>query len=375
MGDRRVIFMTGATGSLGQLLVREILCHSDDRLYLLVRSKRGQPHQARIQSILEGAGLENCLDTRVQMLTGDIALPGLGLNAADLASLREEITHIFHSAALTTLNARRTECERTNVDGTAAMVNLAWDLRRNGKLERLVHFSTAYAVGSRKSYHSNEDSLPEEPRFANFYESSKYRAEQMVREAMGRGLPVTIFRPSIVAGDSRTGEVTRFNVFYPFIKLFALGILSTLPARPENSMNLVPVDFVVRAALYLSRQSDAIGRTYHLVTRQPTSIGTLLQLAISDYPETPPLQIVDPDRFHPGHLSFAEKIVFRMLEPCLGYLNENLTFDTTNTEQALQASGIDFPVTDCAYLKVLCRYAVEQGYFRVPATASSDQRR
>jgi thioester reductase-like protein len=365
VSDPCVIFMTGATGGLGQLLVREILRHSEDRLYLLVRGKRGQSHQARMRSILEPAGLENCLETRVQLLTGDMALPGLGIDSQGLTSLRREITHVFHAAALTTLNARRTDCERINIGGTEAVVKLAWDLRQNGKLERLVHFSTAYAVGSRQAYHSSEDILPAAPQFANHYESSKYRAEQMVRVAMERGLPVTIFRPSIVVGDSQTGEVARFNVIYPFIKLFALGILSTLPAHAENTVNIVPIDFVVRAAIYLSRQPGAIGRTYHLVTRRPPSVDTLLRLAVSEYPEVPPVKIVDPDRFHACHLSFAEKTVFRMLEPYLGYLNEKLTFDTTNTEQALQASGIDFPATDCEYLKVLCRYALKQGYFRL----------
>jgi thioester reductase-like protein len=368
MSDPRGIFMTGATGGLGQLLVREILRRSGDRLFLLVREKRGQSHRARTRSLLAAAGLEDCLDTRVQILTGDVALPGLGLDAAGMALLRREITHVFHVAALTTLNARRAECDRINLGGTEAVVKLAWDLRRHGRLERLVHFSTAYAVGSRQAYHSSEDVLPAEPRFANHYESSKYRAEQAVREAMAQGLPATIFRPSIVAGDSQTGEVTRFNVIYPFIKLFSLGILSTLPTHPENTVNIVPVDFVVRAALYLSGQPGAIGRTYHLVTQRPLSVGTLLQLAASEYPGLPPVRIVAPDRFHASHLSFAEKTAFRMLEPYLGYLNEKLTFDTTNTEQALRTSEIDFPSTDVEYLKVLCRYAVEQGYFRTPST-------
>lgn len=366
MSDPRVIFMTGATGGLGQLLVREILRRSEDRLYLLVREKRGESHHARVRSILEDSGLEGCLNRRVRILTGDVALPDFGIGAVEIASLRREITHVFHVAALTTLNARWADCERINIGGTEAAVKLAWDLRRNGKLERLVHFSTAYAVGSRQAYHSSEDTLPAQPQFANHYESSKYRAEQAVREAMARGLPATIFRPSIIAGDSRTGAVTRFNVIYPFLKLFALGFLSTLPTRPENTVNVVPVDFVVRAALYLSRQPASIGRTYHLVARRPLSVGALLQLAASEYPGIPPVRIVSPDRFHPNHLSFAEKSVFRMLEPYLGYLNEKLTFDTTNTEQALRTSDIKFPATDVEYLKVLCRYAVEQGYFRVP---------
>ncbi len=366
MSDPRVIFMTGATGGLGQSLVREILRCSEDRLCLLVREKRGEPHGARVRSILASDGLEDCLDRRVRILSGDVALPDLGIGAAAMAALRREITHVFHVAALTTLNARRADCERINTGGTEAAVKLAWDLRRSGRLERLVHFSTAYAVGSRQAYHSSEDSLPAEPRFANHYESSKYHAEQAVRKAMAQGLPATIFRPSIVAGDSQTGAVARFNVIYPFLKLFALGFLSTLPAHPENTMNIVPVDFVVRAALYLSGQPGAIGRTYHLVARQPLSVRALLQLAASEYPGLPPVRIVSPDRFHPNHLSFAEKTVFRRLEPYLGYLNEKLTFDTTNTEQALRPSDIDFPSTDVEYIKLLCRYAVEQGYFRVP---------
>ncbi len=360
--EPRNIFMTGATGVLGRGLIREILTTSSDSLYLLVRRQRTRSHWARIRKILAESDLEIYLGTRVHVIEGDVTFPNLGIPEGDREILLKKVTHVFHVAALTTLNASQADCERINLGGTVEVLKFAWDLKKRGRLERFFYFSTAYVAGSRQTYCSQEDELPAKPAFANFYESSKYAAETCVRRALDEGLPVTIFRPSIVVGDSRTGEVGEFNVIYPFIKMYAHGILKKIPSHPENSFNIVPIDFVIQASLYLSNHPSSLGKTFHLVTQDAPTIGMFLDMTRKEYPAIPSIEFVPPESFDVLQFSSNEQSVYQMLEPYMGYLNDHLTFDTANTAALLEGSGIEFPRTDSSFLKVLTQYAVDQGY-------------
>lgn len=365
MNKNRTIFITGITGTLGKELLKEILLTTDDKIFLLVRRKNRFSHWDRVRKILSQQDLVRFLGTRVQVFEGDVTSPNFGLQPEDLAILRSEVQDFYHVAALTSLNGSDEDCTRINFGGAQYALELAWDFRKNGKLERFYYFSTAYASGSLQTFCAKEDELTPNPAHANFYESSKYRAETKVREAMAAGLPVTIFRPSIVVGDSRTGQVSEFNVIYPFMKLFAHGILTMLPTKLENSFNIVPIDFVIHASLAIARQKDSVGKTFHLVSEEPPTIGMLLKLKEDIYPQLPSIEIVPPADFKKEALDFTGQTVYQMLEPYLGYLNDNLSFDTANTRKALAGSGISLPKTDYEFLKTLIRYAVDQGYILV----------
>lgn len=363
--DRQNIFLTGITGTLGTDLVRELLTTTQNRLFLLARPKNGMPARERIRKILEAKGLDSIFSSRVEVLEGDVTLPRLGLSEAVIRGLEKEIDVFFHVAALTALNGSREDCMRINYEGTVETLRLADDLWRQGRLKRFFYFSTAFVAGSRQNYCSPEDGLPERPAHANYYESSKYMAESKVREAMRTGFPATIFRPSIVVGHSETGEVSDFNVIYPFLKLFAHGLLAKLPTNLENSFNIVPIDFVIRASLAIAGQEKSLGKTYHLVTSNPPTIGMLLRLKAEEYPRLPPIEIIAPEHFVKEDLPTHEQMIFSMLEPYLGYLNDHLTFDTRNTEAALAGTGILMPRTDYEFLKIILRYAVGAGYLLV----------
>ena len=358
----RVLFLSGSTGVLGRELVKEILKTTNDKIYLLIRRKYIHSHWDRARKILAEQGLEIYLGTRVQVFEGDVTLPGFGLKDYELARLKKEVTDFFHVAALTTLNAPEQDCQRVNVEGTKTALEIAWQLRDDGMLKRFVYFSTAFVSGSLQTYCAKEDELTSTPGFANFYESSKYQAETLIRQAMAKGLPVTILRPSIVVGDSETGEVGEFNVIYPFIKMFAHGIIKRLPTKPENAFNIVPIDFVIKASVYISGKEESIGKTYHLVTQEAPTIGMMIQMKEMEFPQFSPVEIVPIEEFEKGKLDAMEQVVFEMMEPYFGYLNDHLTFDVTNTQAILKDSGISFPKTDYQFLKTLCQYAVDQGY-------------
>ncbi len=358
----RSIFLTGVTGTLGKEIVKYLLERTDAQLFLLIRRKNRFSHWDRARKILSIYGLETHLGVRVQVMDGDVTETRLGLNQDDFDILKREVKEFYHIAALTALNGSQEDCFRVNLGGTQEALTVATELRNTGKLERFYYFSTAYVAGSRQTYCSKEDELPERPAHANFYEASKYEAEKAVRAAMREGLPATIFRPSIVVGDSKTGEVSEFNVIYPFLRLFAHGVLRKLPTDLDNSFNIVPIDFVVQASMAISTQAQSVGKTYHLVTLDPPKIRLLLRLRDEEYPHTPEIEVIPLDQFHPDQLDGMERNVFSMLDPYLGYLNDHLTFDASNTGRALQGTDVSFPKTDYDFLKILCRYAFEVGY-------------
>lgn len=358
----RHIFLTGVTGVLGKEIVRYFLTRTPHHLYLLARAKGQLSAKGRIQKIFAEFSKDASFSQRVHVFDGDVTLSGLGLKDADRQFLKGKIEQIYHIAALTALNGSEEDCFRINLGGTEEVLKLAWMLRREGKLDRFFYFSTAFVAGSLQTFCAQEDSLPKNPAHANFYEASKYAAEKKVREALSLGLPVTIFRPSIVVGHSKTGEVSEFNVIYPFIKLFAHGILSKLPSRLENSFNIVPIDFVVEAAMAISEQETSLGKGYHLVTEEPPTLEMLLQVREEFYPKMANVELVDPEAFRSENLNGTEQLVFQMMKPYLGYLNDHLTFDTANTRKALEMTPIEMPKTDTAFLKTLLDYAVGSGY-------------
>ncbi|QDV35458.1 SDR family oxidoreductase [Tautonia plasticadhaerens] len=361
MSDRP-LFVTGATGALGRRLVQEWLETTDRTLYLLIRHKGLHSAADRARKLFAPLGLDGMVGGRIRAIDGDVTKPGFGLSAGDRDLLRAEASEFFHIAALTELNGRKEESERINIGGTTEALRLARDLLERGRLERLFHFSTAYVPGSLRTYHAREDELNPDPAFANHYESSKHEAERRVRGAMAEGLPVTIFRPSIVVGDSRSGEVTEFNVVYPFFKLYAHGILDVLPARADETFNVVPIDFVTQAVRALSSRADTVGKTYHLVAERPPTIGTLLKVKDTEFPRMPPIKLVDPDEFDQTRHSFLVSRIQRYIEPYLGYLRCKLTFDTTNTRSDLDGMGVEFPETDYEFLTRILQYAVDKKY-------------
>jgi nucleoside-diphosphate-sugar epimerase len=158
---------------------------------------------------------------------------------------------------------------RVNVEGTRNAIELAACARH---LRRLTHFSTAFVSGDRVGV-ILEDELAMDQRFHNAYEETKFQAERLVRRAQSE-LPATVLRPSIVIGDSRTGEIDRFDGPYALAILLVASPLAVplpLPGDAVAPLNVVPVDFVVDAAVSIARNPAGVGRTVHVVDPAPLS--------------------------------------------------------------------------------------------------------
>jgi len=204
---------------------------------------------------------------RWHVLAGDIRRRDLGITPLALERVRASVRHVWHLAAVYDLAVPQSLAYAVNVDGTLAVLDLC---ERLPHLERLFYVSTAYVAGDRRGT-LYEDELDAGQGFKNHYESTKHWAEKHVQGRRDR-IPTVIFRPSIVVGDSRTGETAKGDGPYFLIKLFLdmPGWLPTLHVgKGVAPANLVPVDWLVDAMVQLSLQPEAVGRVFHLADAAP----------------------------------------------------------------------------------------------------------
>jgi long-chain acyl-CoA synthetase len=270
-----VILLTGATGFLGTQVARRLLERTDHDLVALVQA----PNQATARRLLlrawwdfpELAKMVGDAATpltsertaaRVLAVAGDVREPRLGLEPATWYGLVGRLTHIIHAGADLRLTAPLAELRPTNVDGVAHVLELARAAHRDHGLARLVHVSTAYVAGLRPG-EVGEDDLTDRWGFANAYEHTKYEGERLVRAAQAE-LPVTVVRPAMVVGDTRTGAIKTFNTIYVALRLYLTGRLRVVPTQPGHRVNIVPVDWVADATLRLTFDPASTGRTVHL---------------------------------------------------------------------------------------------------------------
>jgi len=265
----KVIFLTGATGFLGAQVARRLIAEADGTIIALVRGHDGAEARRRLQRAWwSWPELADAIGGRVEVLCGDVSAPQLGLNAATYQSLVRRVTHIIHTAAEVRVDRSLAELRRVNVQGTANVLDLARAASRDHGLARFAHISTAYVAGGRRG-EVPEDALSAAYGFATAYERTKYEAELLVQAAQA-DLPVSVFRPGMIAGDSRTGEITTFNTFYLPLRLYLTGKLRVLPASPALRVNIVPVDYVADAVARLTFDPRAQGVTFHLTAPHST---------------------------------------------------------------------------------------------------------
>jgi thioester reductase-like protein len=263
------ILMTGFPGFLGSALLPRLLARGPDvQAWCLVQPQHVELAQERIE---EMARLHAHTRDRVRVLTGDLTAPDLGLDAAALRAVRT-VSEVWHLAAVYDLAVGEEVARRVNVEGTGRVLDLC---RTVPGLRRLHYVSTCYVSG-RYAGEFGEDVLDEGQEFRNHYEETKFEAELAVRKAMADGLPVTIYRPGIVVGDSSTGETQKYDGPY-FLATFLrrqapLAVVPALGDVDRVRVCLVPRDFVVEAMDRLSAMDASVGRTYALTDPHPPSV-------------------------------------------------------------------------------------------------------
>jgi len=283
------LLVTGATGFLGMHLVRQLLEQNPEvSLALLIRDRPGQSGQQRAESFLPAA-----IRSRVQVYSGDVSLPNLGLEAASREKLNAEVTRVIHSAATVRFDHTLDEARQINVEGTRHILDFAAATRN---LRSFAYVGTAYVAGERTGL-IRENELALGQGYRNTYEQTKSEAESLVRSRLD-SLPGMILRPSIIVGDSRTGATSSFKMMYWPLKIYARGLWRTVPGYPDAVLDVVPVDFVADAIAQALFDDNAIGSALHLCAG-PQASATIEQIAkrAMDYFDGPVPRYVDPRLF------------------------------------------------------------------------------
>jgi thioester reductase-like protein len=337
MSFDETVFITGFPGFIAGRLI-ERLAVAGARLLLLVQPALLE----RARQDLERITLRQTIPANAfRILPGDITAENLGLSLGDLETARQETNTIFHLAALYDLAVERERGLQINLGGTKQVNAFARSLRN---LRRYHYVSTCYVAGRRKGL-ILETELAHQAGFRNFYEESKHLAELEV-EALKTELPVTIHRPAVVCGDSKTGETGKYDGIYYLIQylLKMPRLVSWLNiGNRQVSLNLVPIDFVVEAMTALAQDERAIGKTLQLADPQPLTTHALFNEIAREVNQsgsrvTIPARVVEFTLMLP-----PSPAITGLPHPAVPYFFLKQTYDTTQSKALLDAHGIVCP--------------------------------
>jgi thioester reductase-like protein len=258
------IFLTGSTGYIGAHIAANLLEGYKDSLNLLIRAK--DPHEAEVrlwqalQLHLDFPRFHNHLHTRIKIFRGDLTGPRFGLSDSDYERLVYTTDSVIHCAASLNRKSEKS-CLNVNLRGTLEVVQMAMRARIHHGIRRFSHVSTVAVAGHRQDEVVSEDkSIDWGLSDYDPYARTKKFCEHMIRQLLP-DTPKTIFRPSIVLGDSRYPQTTQFDMVKAFVFLAGLAVL---PFRPNDKIDIVNVDFVADAIATLHQKADPQCDTYHL---------------------------------------------------------------------------------------------------------------
>ena len=259
------IFLTGATGFLGSHLIKS-LAQDYETVYILSR-KTNHPFLDQFPN--------------VKLIKGDITHLDIIESKSDWQELIDEVDFVLHAAALYDLTASFADCYLQNVVGTQNLLKLVKKIKNI----KAFYYVSTIAVGDEQSYFLEEDHLPTRKKFIDHYSETKYHAEMIVRE-IGQQIPIRIFRPGIIVGDSQTGKMDKVDGPYYFIRAIKkyshlLKRIPFLPMsfNPRTKIPLIPVDHCARFIHLLIKRDnlDSATKTYHLISHETPTTSEFLK--------------------------------------------------------------------------------------------------
>ncbi|MEZ6096411.1 MAG: SDR family oxidoreductase [Pirellulaceae bacterium] len=346
--DQGYVLLTGATGLLGQYLLNDLLT-AGWRVAVVVRSSRRLNALERVEAIIQRWESERGeLMSRPVVLEGDVSKNQLGLNAEDIRWCEDNVTSVIHNAAVVQFEAhdRTQEPWTTNCNGTQFAIDFAKEIG----VEDFHYVSTAYVSGRREGV-ILEGEFDCGQAFRNAYEESKFQAEQLVRQQVPGA---TIYRPSIIAGDSQTGFTASYHGLMWYLRFLdvlvpqqpkdASGRFHTainLPVQGSEPHNIVTVDFVSTAIASLFARRDARGKTFHLATEHPTTYRQIIEYCYDIFNSAGVTYGSEKPSQQPS--GFAETF-FEQSKVYHDYAVCNATFDLSNLKSFLP--GLSSPKID-----------------------------
>jgi NAD(P)-dependent dehydrogenase (short-subunit alcohol dehydrogenase family) len=341
-------FVTGATGFIGRHLVGRLL-QRKGTVHVLVRKSS----QAKLKDLIVAEGWD---PARVQVVVGDLLKPKLGVSPAQLKALSGKVKHVFHLAAVYDLAADAESQIGPNVDGTRHAVEFAEAVGA-----KLFHHTSSIAVAGYYSGVFREDMFAEAENLDHPYFRTKHESERIVRE--GCKIPFRIYRPAVVIGHSKTGQIDKIDGPYYFFTLIKRLRSMLPPWMPTigiegGRVNMVPVDFVADAMDHIAHKPGLDGGCFHLTDPAPRRIGEVLNLfARAGHAPQMTMRldarmfsfIPAPVRMALASLAPVKRFTGMMLKDLgipssvLSMINYPTRFDCRETERALKGSGIRVP--------------------------------
>lgn len=366
------VFLTGATGTIGSALTPLFLNEPDTRVAVLIRAKNEAELGKRVAALLHYWNMSPA-DTRAARLLalrGDAAEPKFGLSNQQYDRLFQETTHIIHGAASVKLTLPLEKARANAVIPVRSILELADACRRHGALRKVEVISTV-GVGGRLPGVIPERPLPEVREFHNTYEAAKAEAEQCVFGAW-KDLPITVHRPSMVVGDSRTGRIIHFQVFYYLCEFFSGRHTFGVLPRVDRALDVIPVDYVAGAIHWSSGRSDSAGRIFHLCSGpdgaiQFSALSRMVRDALGGSGvDLPRARYVSLPLFR-RLLTIAavlasekQRGALSTLPVFLDYLGEWQAFANTETHKILDSAGIPVPAVESYLPKILAYYCQDK---------------
>jgi NAD(P)-dependent dehydrogenase (short-subunit alcohol dehydrogenase family) len=346
-------FVTGATGFIGRHLVERLL-ERDGDIHVLVR----EGSREKLDALIErwGAG------DRVKPVVGDLGEHRLGVDPASLP----RIDHFFHLAAIYDMGADETRNAVANVGGTQNAIELANAL----DVGTFHHMSSIAVAGLYDEGTFTEDMFDEGQKLAHPYHRTKYESEKLVRERVTA--PVRIYRPSVVVGDSRTGEMDKIDGPYYFFKIIqkvrhALPEWFPLISLEWGWTNIVPVDYVAAAVDHIAHKGELENNVFHIVDPKGQRVGEVLNTFAEAGHAPKAVMRIDKratQNLPKGVLSFAMKLPalkqiraniladLGIPDEVVDYIALTCRFDARDTQRALRDSDIAIPPLDSYAVKL-----------------------
>ncbi len=342
-------FVTGATGFIGKRLVKTLLARRGATVHFLVRPGS----EGKLAALYEYWGVSKA---RAIPVSGDLTAKKLGVGSDDIKALKGKIDHLYHLAAVYDLSADEASQVEVNVEGTRHMVEFAKAVDAG----HVHHVSSIAAAGLYEGVF-REDMFEQAEGLDHPYFMTKHESEKIVRKECKQ--PWTVYRPAMVVGDSKTGEMDKIDGPYYFFKLIQRMRQFLPPWMPTvglegGRVNIVPVDFVVAALDHISHQVKASGGCFHLVDPVGYRVGDVLDI-FSKAAHAPKMSLFInaalmgfiPKSVKKGLMAMApvrrvRNAVMKDLgvpEDMLTFINYPTRFDRRGTDAALKGSGIECP--------------------------------